>query len=165
MTAGGPRMRRTRPADLALALVIVGGVVYLLLRKGYDALPPLSYFVPIPLALLGVWELALARRVRAAVRHEPRSRPMAAIAVARAVALAKASSLVGAGVLGAALALVGRVAPHAGSVSAAAHDLRVGLLAVASCVLLTAAGLLLERAAVDPHNDERKQRDEGRRRR
>lgn len=156
-----PRMRRTRPADLVLALVIVGGAAYLALRLGYDALPPLGYFVPVPLALLGIWELALARRVRSAVRHEPQARPMAAIAVARAVALAKASSLVGAGVLGAGIALVARVAPHAGTVSVAARDLRVGALVVAACIMLVAAGLVLERAGVDPSNKDR-QRGSGR---
>lgn len=150
-----PRMRRTRPADLLLALLIVGGLTYLGLRAGYDELPPLGYFVPVPLALLGAWELALARRVRAAVRHDPQARPMTAISVARAVALAKASSIVGAGVLGAGIALVGRVAPHAGTVSAAAHDLRVGVLLIASCILLVGAGLVLERAGVDPSNGDR----------
>ena len=55
-------------------------------------------------------------------------RPMTAIAIARCVALGKASALVGAAVAGAAVALLARVLPEAGTVSAAAHDAGVGAL-------------------------------------
>jgi hypothetical protein len=150
-----PRMHRTRPRDLLAPSVLVGAIAYALLRVGYGALPPLSYFIPVPLAALAVVELVAARRVRAAVRHDPRARPMAALVIARCVALGKASSLVGAAVLGASCALLGRVLPTAGSVDAAAHDGRVGGFLFVACVLLVAAGLVLERAGLDPGRDER----------
>jgi hypothetical protein len=148
-------MRRTRPRDLLAPFVLVGAIVYALLRAGYGSLPPLSYFVPVPLAALALVEFAVARRVRAAVRHDPRARPMAAIVIARCVALGKASSLVGAAVLGASCALLGRVLPTAGSVDAAGHDGRVGGLLFVACVLLVGAGLWLERSGLDPGRDER----------
>ena len=93
--------------------------------------------------------------MRAAVRHEPYAKPMTAIAIARCVALGKASSVVGAGVAGASVALVGRVLPDADRVQAAANDLRVGLLVVGSAIVAGVAGLLLERAGVDPNRDRR----------
>jgi hypothetical protein len=144
-------MRRTSIGDLAVPFLILGGALYVLLRVSYDSIPPLSLFVPIPLALLGIAELIAARRVRAAVRHDPNARPMAAIVIARCVALGKASALVAAGVAGAAVALLVRVAPDAGDVRAASNDLRVAIFLLLAALLLVAAGLLLERSGIDPN--------------
>jgi hypothetical protein len=151
----GPPMRRTGVLDLVLPLVVIGLSVYVLLKVSYASLPPLGYFVPVPLAVLAVAEFVAARRVRAAVRHEPMARPMTAIAVARCVALGKASAVVGAAVAGAAAALLARVIPEAGTITAAAHDAVVGALLLAASVFVAVAGLLLERAGVDPNRDRR----------
>jgi hypothetical protein len=148
-------MRRTRWSDLLVICVVLGAVGYLLSRAGYNSLPPLSYAVPLPIAALALVEFAAARRVRAAVRHDPRVRPLAAIVVARLVALGKASSLVGAGVAGAALGLLGDLLPDIGSIRVVGHDVQVGLLVLVAAVLLLAAGLLLERAGIDPGNGRR----------
>ncbi|MDP9093210.1 MAG: DUF3180 domain-containing protein [Actinomycetota bacterium] len=143
-------MRRTGPGDLAVPFLLIGITMYVLLRFSYSSYPSLQYFVPVPLVALAVAEFIAARRVRAAVRHDPHARPMAAIVIARCVALGKASSLVCAGVAGAATALLVRVAPNAGTVKAATHDARVAALLLGAALLLLAAGLLLERAGVDP---------------
>jgi hypothetical protein len=148
-------MRRTRPLDLLLVLVVVGGFAYAALRIAYASLPPLSYFVPVPLAVLAVAEGVASRRVRAAVRHEPHARPMTAIAIARCVALGKASAIVGAGVAGAAVGLLARVLPEAASVRDAGSDARVGALLLAAAILVAATGLMLERAGIDPNRDRR----------
>jgi uncharacterized protein DUF3180 len=153
MTNGN--MQRTRWTDLAVPFVVLAITVYVLLRFSYSSLPTLQYVVPLPLAALAVAELVAARRVRAAVRHDPDAKPMAAIVIARCVALGKASSLVGSGVGGAALGLIARLLPDAGTVHAAAHDLTVGSLLFGAALLLVAAGLLLERAGVDPGHDRR----------
>jgi hypothetical protein len=94
-----------------------------------------------------------ARRVRAAVRHVPGSMPMAALVIARCVALGKASAVVGAAVVGGAAALLLRVLPDAAAVSAAGHDARVGALLLGAALLVTVAGLLLERSGLDPNHD------------
>lgn len=154
----GPGMHRTRWGDLAVPLVVIGVTVYVLLRFSYGSLPPLQPLTPVPLAALAVAELVVARRVRAAVRHVPDAKPMTAIAIARCVALAKASSLVGAGVVGAALALLLRVLPDAGTVSAAARDSRAGVFLLLAAALLVGAGLLLERAGIDPGQDQDRRR-------
>ncbi len=148
----GPVMRRTRWSDLAVPLVVVGITVFVLLKYSYDDIPPLRYALPLPIGILAVAELVAARRVRMAVRHDPNAKPMAAIVIARCVALGKASSLVGAGVIGAAFGLLGRVLPEAGDVDAAGHDSLVGALILGVALVLTGAGLLLERAGVDPGN-------------
>lgn len=137
--------------DLVVPFAVIGVTTYALLRLSYDSIPPLQFYVPIPLAVLGIAEIIAARRVRAAVRHDPNARPMAAIVIARCVALGKASALVAAGVSGAAVALLIRVIPDAGTVRAASNDLRVGVFLLLAALLLLGAGLLLERSGIDPN--------------
>jgi hypothetical protein len=149
-------MRRTGVIDLAVPFLIIGITAYVLLQRSYQSIPPLGYLVPVPLAALALIELVLARRVRAAVRHEPYARPLTAIAIARSVALGKASAVVGAGVSGAAVALLVRVLPEADTVRAAANDARVGALLLGASILVAVAGLLLERAGIDPNRDKRR---------
>ncbi|HEY2271457.1 MAG TPA: DUF3180 domain-containing protein [Jatrophihabitantaceae bacterium] len=146
-------MKRTGALELLVPFGIIGVSTYVLLKFSYSSLPPLGYFVPVPLAVLGVVEFVIARRVRAAVRHEPWAKPMTAIAIARSVALGKASSIVGAVFAGAAIGLLLRVLPDASTVRAAANDTRVGLLLLGSTILALAAGLVLERAGIDPNRD------------
>jgi len=148
-----PQIRRTTLFDLAVPFGIVGVTVYVLLRLSYASIPTLNYASAVPLAALAAAEFVAARRVRAAVRHVPGARPMQAIAIARCVALGKASSLVGSGVAGAAGGLLIRVIPEAGTVQAAAHDTRAGAFLAAAAALIVGAGLLLERAGLDPNHD------------
>jgi hypothetical protein len=149
----GPVMRRTRWTDLAVPFVIVGITAYVLLRFSYHPYLQLRYLVPAPLAALAFAELVMARRVRAAVRHDPNGRPMEAIAIARCVALGKASSLVGAAVAGGATGMIVRLLPDVRTIDLAGRDATVGALLVAASLLLVAAGLLLERAGLDPNRD------------
>jgi hypothetical protein len=153
-------VRRTSVVDLLVPFLIIGIAAYVLLRFSYDSIPLLGAFVPVPLAALAVVEFVLARRVRAAVRHDPAARPITAIAIARNVALGKASALVAAGVAGCAVALLVRVVPEAGTVDAAAHDTTVGAFLAAAAVLLAVAGLVLERAGVDPNRDSQRRNPE-----
>jgi hypothetical protein len=144
-------MRRTSIGDIAVPFAVIGVTAYVLLRVSYGSIPPLQLYVPIPIAILGVAELAAARRVRAVLRHDPDAKPMTAIEIARCVALGKASALVAAGVAGAAVALLVRVIPDVGTVRAAAGDLRVGIFLLLAGLVLLLAGVLLERAGIDPN--------------
>lgn len=149
-------MRHTRWSDLAAIAVVLGVVVYALVRFVYDALPQLSYATPVPIGALAVAELVAARRVRMAVRHDPNAKPMAAIVIARCVALGKASSAVAAGVAGAAVGLFVWLLPDYSNVRAAGHDGRVALVVFGVAVVLLVAGVLLERSGIDPGNDQQR---------
>lgn len=151
MTENNGGLHRTTWRELAVPFVIIAVTVYVLLRFSYDSLPALKYLVPVPLAAMAVAELVAARRVRAAVRHDPDAKPMAAIVIARCVALGKASSLVGSGVAGGSVALLARLLPDVPAVSAASHDAAVGALLLLASIALVVAGLLLERAGIDPN--------------
>ena len=143
-------IRRTNARDLLIPFAAAALVGYLLLGLTYDSLPPFQWFSAVPVAVLAVIEFVIARRVRAAVRHRADAKPMTALAVARSVALGKASVLVGAVVAGAAFALVVTVLPDSNRTTAAARDLGAGLIMLMSSMLLVAAGLVLERAGIDP---------------
>ena len=148
-------MRRTSAGDLIAPFLGVLVIIYVLLRVTYDSLPPVGYGIGVPLVFLAIIEFVAARRVRAAVGHDPDAKAMPAIFIARLVALGKASALVGAGLLGAVVGLLLRVAPDAARVRAAGSDLRVGIVLFAVCALLLAAGLVLERAGIDPNHPDR----------
>jgi hypothetical protein len=145
-------IRRTTASDLAVPFIVVAALSYLVLRVSYGSLPPFQWFVLIPLAVLAGVEFVLARRVRSAVGHDPDAKPMTALAIARAVALAKASALGAAIVGGAATGLVLRVLPDASRTDASGHDLKVGLALLVVSIALGVAGLLLERAGIDPNS-------------
>jgi hypothetical protein len=148
-------MRRTRWTDLVVPFFVIGVTAYVLMRFSYHSYLQLRYLTPVPLAVLALAEFVAARRVRAAVRHDPNAKPMAAIVIARCVALGKASSLVGAAVAGGALGMIIRLLPDVGTVEVAARDARIGGLLMAASLLLVGSGLLLERAGIDPGRDRR----------
>jgi hypothetical protein len=50
------------------------------------------------------------------------------------------------------VALIVRVLPDARMVKAAGNDLRVGVLLLVAALMLVGAGLVLERAGIDPNN-------------
>ena len=149
----GPAMRRTRWTDLVAPFFVVGLTTYALLKFSYHGYLQLKYLVPAPLAALAVAEFVAARRVRAAVRHDPNAKPMAALVIARCVALGKASSIVGAAVAGFAAGLLARLLPDTDTVLVARHDATVSGLLLGAALLLVAGGLVLERAGVDPGSD------------
>lgn len=143
-------IRRTSTVDLLIPFVLATALSYLLFRLAYESLPPFQWFIAVPITALAIVELVIANRVRAAVRHKPQAKPMTALAVARSVALGKASALVAALFAGASVGLVAKVLPDSGRTGAAGHDLRVGLVVLVATALLAVAGLLLERAGIDP---------------
>jgi hypothetical protein len=147
--------RLSTPRDLIgpfLALAVLSYVVFL---RAYASVPALHVFTAAPLAALAVGELAAASRVRAAVRHRAGAKPITAIAVARLVALAKASAIVAAGVAGAAVGALVRLVPDLGRLDAAHGDTVAAAFIGAAGVALAIAGLLLERSALDPSRGRR----------
>lgn len=143
-------MRRTAAQDLLIAAVAGLAFGYVFVRLTWTSLPPFRWYMALPLATLAVAELWIARRVRAAVRHRPGAKPVTALAIARSVALAKASVVVGTAVAGAAFGLVVYVAPDVDTIAAARHDLWAGLILAVTSVAVAVGGLILERSAIDP---------------
>ncbi|HKS48463.1 MAG TPA: DUF3180 domain-containing protein [Amycolatopsis sp.] len=134
-------MHFTRPRELVVAGLIGLVPSYLTFKLAYGSLPRLPTFAGVTLIVLAVIEIALAIPIRSRIRD---GRLTGAIGVARAVALAKASSLLGALMLGVWLGVLAALAPRVGELAAAVGDVRSGVVGTGSSVVLLAAALWLE---------------------
>ncbi|SDX11776.1 Protein of unknown function [Amycolatopsis xylanica] len=145
-------MHFTRPRDLLGAGLACLAAGYLLLQVAYGSLPRLPLFVGATLAVLALLEVFLAFSIRGRISG---GRVLQAIAVARSVALAKASSLAGSVMLGFWLAAVIYLLPKRGLLIAAASDLRSAVVGAASAAVLIGAGLWLEHCCRTPEPRDR----------
>jgi len=137
----------TRLRSLFAAALVAGVLAYLLAVAAYGSLVSLPYYAMATALVIAMFEAGLGKVVRDKLRG--RGRPMHPLQVARAAALAKASSSAGALLLGLYGGLLAWTATHL-DLAAARHDaLAAGLSAVA-CLALVAAALLLERSCRTP---------------
>lgn len=143
-------MRFTRSRDLAAVAIIAGILAHLLLRLSYDTLPPLPVLAGSTLVVIAVVEVVLAFSLRARIQRRPGARPVQPLTAARAVALAKASSVLGALMFGAWAGLLIFVIPVRDSFPAASNDLVAAVVGMISALLLTAAALWLEHCCKTP---------------
>lgn len=147
-------MTATRARDLAAIGILVAVVAWVLVRRYYGALPPLQWFVPLSLGLLGIAELMAARTLRAQIQGTGPRSAVDAILASRALVLAKASAVAGAGFVGLWLGLLAYTAPNLGFLAAAANDTVTGVIGVLSSALLVAGALVLENACRTPRPPE-----------
>lgn len=152
-------MRFTRAGDLVAAGLIAAVVVYLALRLVYGELPPLPTFAGVTLLVLAVVEAAFGHALRGRIRGVGGARPPQPLTAARAVALAKASSLLGAIMLGAWLAVLGYVLPESAQVDAARGDIPSAVVGAVCAASLIAAALWLESCCRTPRDPDDQRRD------
>lgn len=87
----------TRVRDLLLMALVTGVVVYPLVRVGYGSLPPLPALASLTFYVLAIAEAVMAFVIRGRIeRREIGYTTLHPITVARVVALAKASAVLGA---------------------------------------------------------------------
>ena len=146
-------MTPTRLRTLLLWAVAGAAVGYLLATTAYGDLPPLPRYAPVTLLVLTLTELVLARVVgqRVRGRARPGARSLHPLQVARAAALAKASSPAAALLLG---GYAGFGAPLlASEAEQAGRDALVSGLSALAALALAGAALLLERACRTPDRE------------
>src|SRR5205823_11703951 len=97
------------------------------------------WFVPLSLAVLAVAELISGAQLRARLRHRPGLEPVDPLVAARQLALAKASALVGAAMLGVWAAFLVYLLPRLSTVVAARSDAFTAGVGVVCAALLVAA--------------------------
>jgi hypothetical protein len=124
--------------------LIVAILVNLLVMADYDALPPLPVLAGVSLLLLAIVELAFAQTLRARLAGKEGTKPVPPLLAARAVALAKASSLLGAIMVGAWLGVLVYVVPKRSEMISAAGDTNSSVVGLVSAAALIAAALWLE---------------------
>jgi hypothetical protein len=165
MSAPG-QLGATRLRDLAVVAAVTAVLAWLALRQWYGDLPRLRWFVPLSLALLAFAEAVTGGQLRARIRGVPGTRPVHPLAAARSLALAKASGLVGAAMVGVWAGLLLYTVPRLSYLAAAGDDTRTGVLGVIASASLVGAALWLEYCCRTPKpppdaTDQRPPLDEG----
>jgi hypothetical protein len=147
-------MHFTRARDLVVAGLLAAGIVFLIVQVAYGDLPPLPTLAGITLIVLAVIEAALGASLRSRIRKPRGGRPVQPLTAARAVALAKASSLLGAIMSGAWLGMLGYLLPRRDEVAAAADDLPSAVIGLVCAAALIGAALYLEWCCRTPDDQE-----------
>jgi hypothetical protein len=150
-------MHMTKPGTLA-GIFVVGAIVGWLATKATFTNLPLLPITAVPaLAALALAEAAVGRSVQVRVSGRRQgAKPLAPLAVARLVALAKASSTAAAGIGGLVAGYLTYVLPDLNK-SVPARDARVAGVTLAAALVLVAAALYLEhccRAPKPPDDDD-----------
>lgn len=146
-------MAPTRGRDLAVAAVIATVAGYLAIHVLYRYFPPITLWTGLSLLAVAAGEAWWGGLVRARIRDgrigvgAGRLHPLA---VARSVAVAKASAWVGAVMVGWWLAVLAYLLPRRSELRVAAADTPGVLVAVISALALVAAALWLENCCKSP---------------
>jgi hypothetical protein len=135
-------MRPTRRRDLVLAVVLAGVIGYIATRLAYVDLPSPTVYSLLWIPLLSITDLYLAVVTRSRLAGRQGTRHINPLIVARIAALAKATSVVAALVLGGYAGFFGWVVQL--SSTAGTRDARTAAIGVSLSVLLLAAAAFLE---------------------
>jgi hypothetical protein len=143
-------MHVTRPGTLAGIFVIGAIIGWLATKATFTTLPLLPVTAVPALAALALVEAAVGRSVHIRITgRRPGTKPLAPLAVARLVALAKASSTAAAGIGGLVAGYLAYVLPELDK-SVPARDARVAGVTLAAALALLAAALYLEHCCRAP---------------
>jgi hypothetical protein len=148
-----PSMRPTSISVLVVAALVAAALGWLLLSFSYSLLPRLPWSPVLVLAVLAVGEGILAQNTGARIQRKPGAQRVDPLAVARYVALAKASALVGALSTGFSAGLLAWLAME--PTEAARSDVPTAAAGLIAAAALVAAALWLERACRIPTEPDR----------
>jgi Protein of unknown function (DUF3180) len=140
----------TRARDLLAAALIAGVLVNLLLQLSYSEIPTLPQPAGTTLLVFAIAEVVLGNALRARIQQRRSSQPVQALTAAKAVVVAKASSLAGAVTAGGWLGVLGYVLPLRSQLASAASDTLTAVIGVVCAAALVAAALWLEHCCRTP---------------
>lgn len=146
-------MGLTRRRDLAAAVLAAGVLGYLALHLLYRYFPPITLWTGLSLLAVAAAEAWWAASVRTRIREgrigvgAGRLHPLA---VARTVAVAKASAWAGAVMLGWWVGVVAYLLPRRSELRVAASDLPGALVAALSALALVIAAMWLQNSCRSP---------------
>lgn len=148
-------MTPTKALDLLGVGLVVAVLGNLIVRMTYGSLPGIPLLAGATLGLLGAAEAIVGTSLLARIRHRRGARPVQPLVAARAVLVAKASSLAGAVVAGWWAGLLVYVVPRSADVSAAADDTAAGVVGFVCALGLVAGALWLEHCCRTPDDPDR----------
>lgn len=147
-------MTETRLRTLLLLALAAGAAGYVLATLIYFDLPPLPALAPSGLTVLALLELIGAKAIHDWVTAPQQRGPLTALQVARAVLLAKASSLSGSVLVGLYAGIFVWTFARKDTYAAAGHDALLSGLSALASLLLVVTALVLERACRTPRLQE-----------
>lgn len=146
-------MGPTRPRDLAVAAAVTAVIGYLAIGLLYRFFPPITGWTGLSLLAVAVaetgWAVSIRSRIRAG-RIGTGAGRLHPLAVARALAVAKASAWAGALILGWWVAVLVYLAPRRAELRVAAADTPGVLVAAGSALALCVAALWLQHCCKSP---------------
>lgn len=145
-------MHFTRARDLLLSGIVALGGGLALFDLAYGSMQSIPRFAGGLLAIMALGELIGGFVVRDRVRGRRLTEP---VVVSRVVILAKASSQLGAIMLGAWLGALLYLLPRTGSLAAAREDVPSAIIGAVCAAALVAAALWLEHCCRTPQDTER----------
>jgi len=154
-------VRPTRVSTLvwvALAAAPVGWSIGRIVDAASGALPPVPWILPLLLVFLAVVLFVGARTVRGWIEERRYDSRMDALRAARLLALGKAAAVFGAAVAGAYVGL-GVLALDSLAVPAGRNRVVLSALVAVVAVVVSIAGLRLERACMVPPDDDEQDAD------
>ena len=154
-------MSSTRARDLLAAGAVAAVLANLLLQLSYGELPTLPRPAGTTLLAFAIAEVMLGNMLRARIQHRPGTRPVQALTAAKAVVLAKASSLAGAITGGAWLGALGYLLPLRSQLPSAASDTVAAVIGAVCAGALVAAALWLEYCCRTPEGPDDSTPDDG----
>lgn len=149
-------LKTTRVRDLIALAVLAAAVTWILVSTMYGTLPPIPVYAGASLYPVAAIEVVLAFMIRARIGRDDVGdgpKQLHPITAARAVALAKASALVGAASTGVWVGFLLFLVPQRAALQAAVEDTSGAMVGALAGVALVAAALWLEyccRAPEDP---------------
>lgn len=143
-------MHFTRARELLVAGLIGFAVTFPLFRVAFGSLPALPTLAGVTLLVLAIAEGVLSFGIRSRIRSR---RVVTGVGIARAVVLAKASSLLGALMFGAWLGALVFLAPRSSEITAAAEDLPATIVGACCAAALVGAALWLEYSCRTPDEE------------
>lgn len=144
----------TRLRDLVATAAVTAVLGYLLIRGYYGSFPALPWTPSVALAGLAILEGGMARTTRSRIDRRPGSKPVEPLAVARLVALAKATAVVGAVLIGAWGGAFLFTFTARDRLAIAGRDAQVSAIGLLVALVLVAAALWLEQACRTPEPPE-----------
>ncbi|GGS75408.1 membrane protein [Planobispora rosea] len=156
-------MRPSRPGVLAGIVIVVAALTWVLLKQLYGSLPIVPWTAIPTVLLLAIGEAHTGWMARARIHRKPGTRPVEPLAVARLVALAKASAHGGAVFAG---VFAGFALYTAGQLDKETprQDFFITGGSFVACVVLVCAALYLEhccKVPKDPDDDLNRTRPAG----
>jgi Protein of unknown function (DUF3180) len=143
---------------LALAAAPVGWSIGRVIDAASDALPPVPWILPLLLVFLAVVLFVGARTVRGWIEERRYDSRMDALRAARLLALGKAAAVFGALAAGAYVGL-GVLAFDSIAVPAGRNRVVLSALVAVAAVVVSIAGLRLEKACMVPPDDDEQDAD------